>query len=177
MPGFLFFKSQAWFYVMPSLCCRNLAPADRVVSKRQSSAHICARIAPRSPEEVNVRLHQSLAPSAIIRLELASMANVFKNESFPSLKNVETGPKLLRRVVVPVMPSTRIKILPGLYRRSNCLSPPLSQVTSHPDEGRKLLPKSVGCASYEPACEMKKSCYQGLSAEPRVPALNVLGLS
>ena len=156
MPGFLFFNSQAWYYVTPSLSCRHLAPADRVVSKRQSSAHICARIAPRSPEEVIVRLHQSLAPSAIIRLELASMANVFKNESFPSLKNVESAPRLLRRVIVLVMPSTGIETLPGLYRRNNSPSPPLFQVKRHPDEGRKFVSKSVGCASYEPACRKKE---------------------
>ena len=112
-------------HIMPSLCCRNLAPADRVASKRQSSAHICERIASRSPEEIIVRLHRSLAPSATIQLELASMANVFKNESYPLLKNVESAPRLLRRVVVPVMPSTKIKMLPGLYRRSNSPSPPL----------------------------------------------------
>ena len=83
------------------------------------------------------------------------MTNVTKNESFSLLKNVESAPRLLRRVIVLVMPSTGIETLPGLYRRNNSPSPPLFQVKRHPDEGRKFVSKSVGCASYEPACRRK----------------------
>ena len=61
----------------------------------------------------------SLAPSAIIQLESASVAAVIENGSFPLLKNVESAPRLPRIVVVPVMPSTWIA---GPARRSDDLS-------------------------------------------------------
>ena len=129
-------------YAQPVLQ-KPCASGYRVASKRQSSAYICERIAPRSPEEVIVRLHRSLAPSATIQLELASMANVFKNESYPLLKNVESAPRMLREVVVPVMPSTKQQSISSPFSKSRttlmkegscCQSLSAAQVKSQPVE-------------------------------------------
>ena len=59
----------------------------------------------------------------------ASMDVVIKSCPLLPVKNVETAPRLLRRVVGPAMLLTWTKMLQVLYRRSNSPSP--SQVKAH----------------------------------------------
>ena len=124
------FISQVWCYVMSSLCCWNLVPEDRVANKirLQSDTHVRVKIS--RPLKAMIESVSVFGPIGHVRNEICPRG--YHDEEWASLAtatNVEAASQLLRRVVVPVMPSTWTKMLPGLYRQSNCPSP--SQAKAH----------------------------------------------